>query len=284
MDKNREKELQILAAKARQSMVDSLVCAGCGHPGGAFSSVDVMIALFFEILKIDPSNPKWEERDRFILSKGHSSVALYAVMSLRGFIDREVLLTFRQDKSILGGHPDMHKVPGIEMSTGSLGHGLSVGVGMALAAKIDNKRHKIYVLMGDGETQEGSVWEASMAASHHQLDNLIGIVDRNGLQIDGFTESIICLEPYRQKWEAFGWEVREIDGHNMTEIVSTLQSAPFKARKPSFVISNTTKGKGISFMENNPEWHGGAPKGELARKAKEEVDTKLEQLLCREDH
>lgn len=283
MDKKRERELETLAAKARQGIVNSLVCAGCGHPGGAFSSVDVMTVLFFEILNIDPSNPKWEKRDRFILSKGHSSVALYSVMALRGFFSRDLLSTFRQDESILGGHPDMHKVPGIEMSTGSLGHGLSVGVGMALAGKIDNKKHRVFVLMGDGETQEGSVWEAAMAAGHHKLDNLIGIVDRNRLQIDGLTENVISLEPYKDKWEAFGWEVREIDGHNMDNIVSTLKSVPFKAGKPSLVISNTTKGKGISFMENNPAWHGGAPAGELAKKAKLEVDSKLEQIKWQKD-
>lgn len=283
MDKKREKELKILAAKARQGIVESLVCAGCGHPGGAFSSVDVMIALFFDVLNIDPSKPKWEKRDRFILSKGHSSIALYSVMALRGFFPQEELSTFRQDMSILGGHPDMHKVPGVEMSTGSLGHGLSVGVGMALAGKIDNKKHRVFVLMGDGETQEGSVWEAAMAAGHHKLDNLIGIVDRNQLQIDGLTEDIISLEPYKDKWEAFRWEVKEIDGHNFVEIVSTLRTVPFKKEKPSLIISNTTKGKGISYMENNPDWHGGAPSGELAKKTKQEVDSTLEQLICRKD-
>lgn len=277
-------ELEILAAKARQHMVDSLISAGCGHPGGAFSSVDVMIALFFEILKIDPARPRWEERDRFILSKGHSSVGLYAVLALRGFLPLDTLKTFRQDGSILSGHPDMHKVPGVEASTGSLGHGLSIGVGMALAAKMDGRLHRVFVLMGDGETQEGSIWEAAMAAGHYRLDNLIGIVDRNRLQIDGATEGIISLEPYRDKWAAFGWQAREIDGHNMSEIVVTLKSAPFHPGRPSLVISHTTKGKGISFMENNPEWHGGAPKGEQAEIARREVREKLEQLIWQKDH
>jgi transketolase len=283
MDKKREKELKILAARARQGIVESLVCAGCGHPGGAFSSVDVMIALFFDVLNIDPSKPKWEKRDRFILSKGHSSIALYSVMALRGFFPQDELSTFRQDESILGGHPDMHKVPGVEMSTGSLGHGLSVGVGMALAGKIDKKKHRVFVLMGDGETQEGSVWEAAMAAGHHRLDNLIGIVDRNRLQIDGLTEDVISLEPYKDKWEAFKWEVREIDGHNFAKTINTLRSVPFKSGKPSLIISNTTKGKGISYMENNPDWHGGAPSGELAKKTKQEVNSRLEQLTCQKD-
>jgi transketolase len=267
-------ELQQLSSKAREAMVDSLICAGCGHPGGAFSSVDIMTALFFNVLKIDPSNPAWDERDRFILSKGHSSVALYSVMHLRGFFGREVLLTFRQDESILGGHPDMHKVPGVEMSTGSLGHGLSVGIGLALAARIDKKKYRTFVLLGDGETQEGSVWEAAMSAGHYKLDNLIAIVDRNMLQIDGSTEDIMSLEPYAKKWRAFGWQVKEIDGHDMSEIVDTLSSLPFKKNKPSLVIANTVKGKGISFMENNPEWHGKALKGEHAEIAKKEISSK----------
>ena len=265
-------------------MVDSLVSAGCGHPGGAFSSVDVMTALYFEILKIDPARPQWQERDRFILSKGHSSVGLYAVLALRGFLPLNTLTTFRQDGSILSGHPDMRKVPGVEASTGSLGHGLSIGVGMALAAKMDQQTHRVFVLMGDGETQEGSIWEAAMAAGHYRLDNLVGIVDRNQLQIDGPTEGIISLEPYQDKWEAFGWQVKEIDGHNMSEIVATLRSTPFHPRKPSLVISHTTKGKGISFMENNPEWHGGAPRGGQTEIARREVREKLEQLIWQKDH
>ena len=271
MEQHNINELQRLSEKAREAIVDSLICAGCGHPGGAFSCVDVMIALFFNILKIDPSNPKWDERDRFILSKGHSSVALYSVMYLRGFFDREVLLTFRQDESILGGHPDMRKVPGVEMSTGSLGHGLSVGIGLALAARIDKKKYRTFVLLGDGETQEGSVWEAAMSASHYNLDNLIAIVDRNRIQIDGFTEDIMSLEPYKKKWQAFGWEAKEIDGHDMVQIINTLKKVPFKKDKPSLIIANTVKGKGISFMENNPEWHGKALKGEHAEIAKKEV-------------
>jgi transketolase len=267
-------DLQRLSSEAREAIVNALVCAGCGHPGGAFSCVDVLIALFFNVLKIDPSNPKWDERDRFILSKGHSSVALYSVMHLRGFFGREVLLTFRQDESSLGGHPDMHKVPGIEMSTGSLGHGLSVGIGLALAARIDKKKYRTFVLLGDGETQEGSVWEAAMSASHYELDNLIAIVDRNMLQIDGSTEDVMSLEPYKKKWEAFGWKVKEIDGHDMAEILNTLEKVPFKKNKPSLIIANTVKGKGISFMENNPEWHGKALKGEHAEIAKRETCSK----------
>lgn len=252
-------------------MVESLIAAGCGHPGGAFSSIDVIIALYFEVLKVDPNNPIWPERDYFILSKGHSSVGLYSALALRGFFDKEVMDTFRQDGSILGGHPDMHKVPGVEMSTGSLGHGLSVGIGLALAARMDKRKNRTYVLMGDGETQEGSVWEAAMAASHYKLDNLTGIVDRNRIQIDGYTEDIMSLEPYRLKWEAFGWEVAEINGHDMGEIVTTLKSVPLKPGKPSLIISHTTKGKGISFMEDKAEWHGKALMGDHAEQARIEA-------------
>ncbi|MEA3493454.1 MAG: transketolase [Candidatus Margulisiibacteriota bacterium] len=271
MDKSKIKELKKLSAQARHAMVDMLICAGCGHPGGAMSSVDMMTALFFDQLKIDPKNPDWDERDRFILSKGHSSIGLYAVMHFRGFFDKETLLTFRQDNSILGGHPDMHKVPGVEMSTGSLGHGLSVGIGLALAAKMDKKDYKTYVLMGDGETQEGSIWEAAMSAAHYKLDNLIGIVDRNMIQIDGRTEDVMDLEPYVEKWKAFGWNVVEIDGHDFEQILPTLKKIPFESGKPSLIISNTVKGKGISFMEDTHKWHGGGLKGEDAEVAKKEA-------------
>jgi len=268
---NRIKHLERLAAEARHIMVESLIAAGCGHPGGAFSCIDMLTALYFEVLKIDPNNPTWPERDYFILSKGHSSIALYTALAMRGFFDKEIMDSFRQDGSILGGHPDMHKVPGVEMSTGSLGHGLSVGIGLALAAKIDERENKTYVLMGDGETQEGSIWEAAMSASHYKLDNLVGIVDRNRIQIDGFTEDVMSLEPYRAKWEAFGWEVAEIDGHSLSEVVATLKSMPLKAGKPSLIISHTTKGKGISFMEDKAEWHGKALQGEHAELARLEA-------------
>jgi len=263
-------ELKSVACHARKLMVEMLICAGCGHPGGAFSSIDIMTALYFDVMKIDPQNPRWDGRDRFILSKGHSSLGLYAILHLRGFMDKETLLTFRQDNSLLCGHPDMHKVAGVEMSTGSLGHGLSVGVGLAVAAKLDRKVHRVFVLMGDGETQEGSIWEAAMFASHHKLDNLVGIVDRNMIQIDGFTEDILALEPYRAKWEAFGWHVIEIDGHDFEQIRSALKKMPV-SNKPTLVLANTVKGKGISFMENNPAWHGGGLKGDLAEIATREV-------------
>jgi transketolase len=275
MNSAKIKELKTIAKQARKLMVETLICAGCGHPGGAFSSIDLMTALYFDTLKVDPKNPKWEERDRFILSKGHSSIGLYAILHLRGFMSRETLLTFRQDSSILCGHPDMHKVAGVEMSTGSLGHGLSVGAGMAKAGKMDNKAYRVFVLMGDGETQEGSIWEAAMFAAHHKLDNLVGIVDRNQLQIDGLTEDILSLEPYRSKWEAFGWHVQEIDGHDFPQVTASLKGAPHVPGKPTLILANTVKGKGISFMECNPAWHGGGLKDELADTALCEVNNAL---------
>lgn len=269
------KELTTVARQARKLVVEMLICAGCGHPGGAFSSIDIMTALYFDVMNVDPHNPRWDDRDRFILSKGHSSIGLYTILHLRGFTSKETLLTFRQDNSTLPGHPDMHKMTGIEMSTGSLGHGLSVGAGLATAAKIDGRKHRVFVLMGDGETQEGSIWEAAMFASHHKLDNLVGIVDRNMIQIDGFTEDILALEPYRAKWESFGWHVVEIDGHNFEEISKGLNGAPFISGKPTLVLAHTVKGKGISFMENNPAWHGGGLKGEYADIALKEVNAAL---------
>jgi transketolase len=273
-------ETEIYAARARKLIIETLIHAMCGHPGGALSSVEILIALFFQVLKINPDSPNWPERDRFILSKGHSSIGLYSVMHLRGFFDKETLMTFRQDDSLLSGHPDMHKLPGVEMSTGSLGHGLSVGVGMALAAKKDKKEYKTYVLLGDGESQEGSVWEAAMSAGHFKLDNLIGIVDRNRFQIDGNTENTMKLEPFREKWEAFGWAVNEVNGHDLDELVECLKKIPFKRNRPSLIIANTIKGKGVSFMENTHAWHGGAPTGQLAVKALEEVTDNLERIEC----
>jgi transketolase len=276
MNQNRISELKAVARHARKLIVEMLISAGCGHPGGALSSIDIMTALYFGVMKVDPHNPQWDGRDRFILSKGHSSIGLYAILHLRGFMSYETLMTFRQDNSLLCGHPDMHKVKGVEMSTGSLGHGLSVGAGMAMAARYDSKTHRVFVLMGDGETQEGSIWEAAMFASHHKLDNLVGIVDRNMIQIDGCTEEILALEPYKAKWEAFGWHVVEIDGHNFTEIEAGLAVDPHQENRPTLIIANTVKGKGISFMEHNPAWHGGGLKGELAEIAMKEVSAAME--------
>jgi len=272
ISKKKIENLYEISRQARKLMVHALVQAGCGHPGGAFSSVDIMIGLYFAVMKLDCNNPHWEERDRFILSKGHSSVAFYSVLSLAGFLCHESLMTFRQDGSLLSGHPDMHKVPGVEASTGSLGHGLSIGAGLALSGKMDRKKYRVFVLMGDGETQEGSVWEAAMFSRHYKLDNLVGIIDRNKLQIDGSTEKIMALEPYRAKWKSFGWEVKVIDGHNMRQIVNVFKNIPFRKGAPSLVIANTVKGKGISFMEDKPEWHGRPLKGRYADIARQEIE------------
>jgi|TARA_B100000315_G_scaffold40351_1_gene35208 transketolase len=268
---DRINELQQIANNARYLIIETLINSGLGHPGGSLSSIDVMTALYFEIMKIDSSNPDDDERDRFILSKGHSSLGLYTILHLKGFLSKNELKTFRKDGSDLWGHIDI-KTPGIEMSAGSLGHGLSVGVGRALAGKIDNKDYRVFVMMGDGETQEGSIWEAAMSAAHYNLDNLIGVVDRNKIQQCGYTEDILSLDPYKEKWESFGWSVIEIDGHNMNDIVQTIGKTPFNKEKPSLIISHTVKGKGVSFMENDYKWHGGGLIGKFAEKALKEVE------------
>jgi transketolase len=274
------RDLEIQAARARQLMLEAVIKAGLGHLGGSYSEVDVLIALYFRVMKVDPADPKWPDRDRFVLSKGHGAVGLFSTLCLRGFFSRDVMMTFRTDDSILGGHPDMHKVPGVEMSTGSLGHGLPVAVGMALAAKLDGKKHRVFSLVGDGESQEGSIWEAAMAAPQHKLDNLTVILDRNRIQQSNFTDEVVKLEPVADKWRAFGWAVREVDGHDMTKVVEALESVPFEKGKPSLFLSRSVKGKGVSFMENTQAWHGGAPKGEQAEQARKELAQKLEALTC----
>jgi transketolase len=264
-------KLQKIANYARYVMIETLIDSGMGHPGGSLSSIDVMTALYFDIMNIDSSKPDDDGRDRFILSKGHSSLGLYTLLNLKGFISKDELRTFRKDGSNLWGHIDL-KTPGIEMSAGSLGHGLSVGVGRGLAAKMDKKDYKMFVMMGDGETQEGSIWEAAMSASHYKLDNLVGIVDRNKIQQCGFTEDILALGNYKEKWESFGWSVKEINGHDMKDIVHSLREIPFNNDKPSLIISHTTKGKGISFMENDNRWHGGGAIAQYAAQAMREVE------------
>ncbi len=242
-----------------------------GHPGGSLSAIDVLTALYFEIMNIDSKKPDCDSRDRFIMSKGHCSLGLLSVLHLKGFISKEDLASFRLNGSNFGAHLDADKMPGVEMSTGSLGHGLSGGVGRALAAKIDQKDYRTYVLMGDGENQEGSIWEAAMSASNYKLDNLIGIVDRNNIQQCGFTEDIMSIDSLKDKWQSFGWSVQEIDGHNMSDIVNSLKQAPFDTNKPSLIISKSIKGKGISFMENDHKWHGGGAIKEFAEQAMAEV-------------
>lgn len=254
----------------RQDILRMITQAGSGHPGGSLSAIDFITALYCHHMKINPANPQWEDRDRFVLSKGHSCPALYVVLAELGFFPKETLFTLRQFGSILQGHPDMNLTPGIEMSTGSLGQGLSVACGMALAGKLDQKTFKVFCILGDGELDEGSVWEAAMAAAHYKLDNLTAIIDRNDMQIDGTTDCIMTLEPLKKKWEAFGWYATEIDGHNMQQIIDTLDFLRSYTEKPSVIIAKTIKGKGVSFMENKLEYHGRAlTREELALALKE---------------
>jgi transketolase len=263
--------LETRANKIRQHIVSMIFEAGSGHPGGSLSMADIITAVYFGVLKHNPENPKMEDRDRFVLSKGHGAPALYAALSEAGYFPVEELKTLRKLGSNLQGHPDMRKTPGVEMSTGSLGQGISVAVGMALAAKLDRKLYKIYCILGDGETNEGEVWEAAMAAAHYKLDNLIGILDRNMLQIDGATEQIMGIEPLASKWKAFGWHVIEINGHSFREILGAITQAQDIKGQPIMILAHTTKGKGVSFMEGAVGFHGKAPN-------KEEYDMAIKEL------
>lgn len=263
---------EAIANEIRKSIIQSTAAAKSGHPGGSLSIADLLTVLYFEKMKIDPANPKWEDRDRFVLSKGHSAPALYATLAERGYFDKKELWTLRKFASRLQGHPDMKKVPGVDMSTGSLGQGLSVANGMALAAKLDQKEYTIYVALGDGELQEGQVWEAAMSANHYHLDNIIAFVDWNGLQIDGSNDEVMKVTPIDEKWKAFGWNVQMIDGHNMEEISAAIEKAKQRNGKPSVIIAKTVKGKGVSFMENKVAWHGTAPKPEQAEQALAELN------------
>ncbi|MGB9885750.1 MAG: transketolase [Moorellales bacterium] len=261
-----KEELNRKARQLRGLALKMIGTAGSGHPGGSLSAAEIMAVLYFHELRVDPARPDWPDRDRFILSKGHAAPLLYAALAERGFFPPEELLTLRRLGSRLQGHPDCRRLPGVDMSTGSLGQGLSVGNGLALGAKLDGRSYRVYVLLGDGEIQEGMVWEASMAAAHYRLDNLVAIVDHNGLQIDGPVAKVMSPEPLAEKWQAFGWEVVRVDGHQVEEIAAALEHARQVKGRPTMIIADTIKGKGVSFMENRVEWHGVAPKGEeLAR-------------------
>jgi transketolase len=229
------------------------------HPGGALSAADIVAALYFDIMRIDPARPKWPDRDRFILSKGHACPVLYAALACRGYFGKDAYRSLRRVDGMLQGHPDMKNTPGVDMTTGSLGHGLSAGMGMALAARIDHKDYRVFVLLGDGECQEGLVWEAAMAAHHYRLDNLVAIVDANGLQSCDWVEATIALNPFAPKWTAFGWRVMEINGHRMEEVVSALDCTVRSEGRPTVIVAKTVKGKGVSFMENDNSWHQRAP-------------------------
>ena len=267
-------ELRRKAVKIRQHVIKMISARGKGHTGPALSMVEIATALYFGVLWVDPENPRHPERDRFLLSKGHACTTLYASLAERGFFPISRLDEYYLLDSLLGGHP-VQGLPGIEASTGSLGHGLPMAVGMALAAKLDRRGHRIYTVLGDGEIQEGSVWEAAMAASHYKLDHLVAVIDRNGLEIDGPTETVMALEPLPEKWESFGWAVRTIDGHDLPSLVQTLRSAPFVSQKPSVVIAKTVKGKGIDFIENRKEWHHRAPDPTQAEEAFRQLQAQL---------
>ncbi|AKX93067.1 transketolase [Moorella thermoacetica] len=269
-----EKDLQSLMATARRirrDIVRMVGAAGSGHPGGSLSAVEIMTALYFKVMRLDPERPDWPERDRFVLSKGHAAPVLYAALAERGFFAVDKLDTLRRLGSPLQGHPDRKSLPGVEVSTGSLGHGLAVANGMALAGRLDGRDYHVYVLLGDGELEEGMVWEGAMAAAHYHLDNLTAIVDHNHLQIDGRVEEVMSPEPVADKFRAFGWEVMTIDGHDFGQILDALERAREVKGKPTVIIAETIKGKGVSFMENQAGWHGKAPKPEEVEKALAEL-------------
>lgn len=265
------KQYQEIAARVRTDIVKVVHSAGSGHPGGSLSAADLVTALYFREMNIDPANPKMEGRDKFVLSKGHAAPVQYAALAERGYFPKEELLTLRKLGSHLQGHPNRDKVPGIEMSTGSLGQGFSVCVGMALANKMDRNPGRIYTLIGDGELQEGLIWEAAMAAAHYKLDNLCAIIDWNGLQIDGKNDDVMTVKPIDEKFKAFGFNVLVIDGHNFEEIFAAFDAARACKGQPTAIIAKTHKGHGVSFMEDQAGWHGKAPNDEQARQAVEEL-------------
>ena len=278
MDSSEIRQLQILATKARMGAILGTYHAKSGHPGGSLSAADMFTYLYFKELNVDPANPAWEDRDRFVLSKGHCCPSLYAVLALKGFFDWSELEVLRHVGAMLQGHPDMKGTPGIDMSTGSLGQGVSAACGMALAGKLDKKDYRVYTLLGDGEVEEGQVWEAAMFASHNKLDNLVVMVDQNGLQIDGAVEDVAGIEPLDKKFEAFGFEVIKIDGHDFEQIKAALDKAKTVKGKPTAILAKTVKGKGVSFMDNQVGWHGTAPNKEQYELATAELQAEIDRL------
>ena len=278
MTAQEKKQLQVTACKVRMGIIESTHAAKCGHPGGSLSAADMLTYLYFQELRVDPSNPQWADRDRFVLSKGHCAPGLYAALAHRGFFPVEDLLTLRKVGSYLQGHPNMNSVPGVDMSTGSLGQGISAACGMALAGKLKKQDYRVYTLLGDGEIQEGQVWEACMFASHYHLNNLCVIVDNNGLQIDGDVAKVMSPYPIDAKLEAFGFHVRMIDGHDFDAIEQALNEAKTITGKPSAIVMHTVKGKDVSFMENNAGWHGVAPNDAQYEQAMAELKEKLTAL------
>lgn len=266
-------QLKAKAKELRKTVLRMLTNAGSGHTGGSLSLIEILVTLYFYKMRHDPKKPKWEERDRMVLSKGHGCCALYAVLAEAGYFPKKELMTFRKFGSRLQGHPQLG-LPGLEASTGSLGQGLSIANGMALAARMEKKDIKVYCIMGDGESNEGQIWEAAMTSAHYSLDNLCGIVDFNKQQIDGWCRDVMNMEPLADKWKAFGWHVIECDGHNFEELIKALDEANTIKGKPAIILAHTVKGKGVSFIENQPKWHGIAPKPDELEKALKEIDGK----------
>ena len=278
MEQSKKLSLERIANNIRINIIEGVYSAGCGHPGGSLSIADIMAYLYFEEMNVDPKNPKMEERDRFVLSKGHTAPALYAALAERGFIPVEDIKTLRKTTSYLQGHPDMKGTPGVDMTTGSLGLGFSASCGMALSGKLDNKSYRVYTVLGDGESEEGQVWEAAMFAAHYKLDNLVAILDWNGLQIDGPITEVMNPTPHDEKFRAFGWHVISIDAHDFDAIEAALKEAREVKGKPTVIIAKSTKGKGVSYMENACEWHGQAPKEDLYKVAVGELQKIAESL------
>lgn len=281
MDEKRKIELAIIANKVRKSVLTGTFNAKSGHPGGSLSIADLLTYLYLEVMNVDPKNPKMPDRDRFVLSKGHTCPALYGILSYMGFFPEEDIKTLRKADSYLQGHPDMNKVAGVDMSTGSLGQGVSAAAGMALAAKLDQKPYRVYAVLGDGELEEGQVWEQAMFSAHYKLDNLTIFVDNNGLQIDGDISKVMSPYPIDKKFESFGWNVVLADAHDFDSLEKAIKTAQNIKGKPTAVIMKSVKGKNVSFMENNPAWHGSAPNEEQYIKAIAELDKIIEDLEAR---
>ena len=264
-------ELQAIARTTRRQIIEMITAAKSGHPGGSLSAVEILVTLFFDVMNHDPSNPKWPDRDHVILSKGHACPVLYSVMAQAGYTPVDELKNLRKLGSIYQGHPDIRFIPALEASTGSLGQGLSVGIGMALADRLDGHPSRTYVILGDGEVQEGQIWEAAMFAPFHKVDNLVCIVDYNKIQLDGVVKDIMDLEPLAEKWRAFNWHVIELDGHSIPALQKAFAEAAATKGKPTCIVANTIKGKGVSFMENNPKYHGVAPTEQEKKLALQEI-------------